>query len=557
MFKGDTLRDAIISAANNLTNNRKQIDDLNVFPVPDGDTGTNMSMTLANSVRELEKLSGATAGKVASVNASALLRGARGNSGVITSLLFRGFAKGIGESEFATAENITAAFELGVKAAYKAVMKPTEGTILTVSRVASEYARAALEDGKDELGVFEAAIEGAKKALGETPELLPALKKAGVVDAGGKGFVIILEGMLSVFKDGVMIQSAAVEESSAEEPSSRNAAGEYETEITFTYCTEFIVNRNREIDKQPAELRAYLETIGDCVVVVDDDEIIKVHVHTDHPGNAIENALTFGQLVHLKIENMRDQHERAKHDAENAQKKPAKSADLTETFTPVTPTKPVGFVSVCAGDGVAELFRDLGVDTVVSGGQTMNPSTDDILKAVETTPAETVFVLPNNKNIIMAAEQCIPISTRKVIVIHTRTIPQGISAMLAYDPDTEDEANAIEMQKATEKIATGQVTFAARDSDFDGHSIKKGEILAMLGGKISFVENDVDKSVLKLLKQMIKRDSQFVTVIYGEDVSEEQAAMLEEQIRQKYGAKTEITVINGGQPIYYYIISVE
>ena len=557
MFNGDTLRDAIISAAHNLTNNRKQIDDLNVFPVPDGDTGTNMSMTLANSVRELEKLSGATAGKVASVNASALLRGARGNSGVITSLLFRGFAKGIGESEFATAENITAAFELGVKAAYKAVMKPTEGTILTVSRVASEYARAALEDGKDELGVFEAAIEGAKKALSETPELLPALKKAGVVDAGGKGFVTILEGMLSVFKDGVMVQSAAVEESSAEEPSSRNAAGEYETEITFTYCTEFIVNRNREIDKQPAELRAYLETIGDCVVVVDDDEIIKVHVHTDHPGNAIENALTFGQLVHLKIENMRDQHERAKHDAENAQKKPAKSADLTETFTPVTPTKPVGFVSVCAGDGVAELFRDLGVDTVVSGGQTMNPSTDDILKAVETTPAETVFVLPNNKNIIMAAEQCIPISTRKVIVIHTRTIPQGISAMLAYDPDTEDEANAIEMQKATEKIATGQVTFAARDSDFDGHSIKKGEILAMLGGKISFVENDVDKSVLKLLKQMIKRDSQFVTVIYGEDVSEEQAALLEEQIRQKYGAKTEITVINGGQPIYYYIISVE
>lgn len=557
MFNGDTLRDAIISAANNLTNNRKQIDDLNVFPVPDGDTGTNMSMTLANSVRELEKLSGATAGKVASVNASALLRGARGNSGVITSLLFRGFAKGIGESEFATAENITAAFELGVKAAYKAVMKPTEGTILTVSRVSSEYARAALEDGKDELGVFEAAIEGAKKALSETPELLPALKKAGVVDAGGKGFVTILEGMLSVFKDGVMVQSAAVEESSAEEPSSRNAAGEYETEITFTYCTEFIVNRNREIDKQPAELRAYLETIGDCVVVVDDDEIIKVHVHTDHPGNAIENALTFGQLVHLKIENMRDQHERAKHDAENAQKKPAKSADLTETFTPVTPTKPVGFVSVCAGDGVAELFRDLGVDTVVSGGQTMNPSTDDILKAVETTPAETVFVLPNNKNIIMAAEQCIPISTRRVIVIHTRTIPQGISAMLAYDPDTEDEANAIEMQKATEKIATGQVTFAARDSDFDGHSIKKGEILAMLGGKISFVENDVDKSVLKLLKQMIKRDSQFVTVIYGEDVSEEQAALLEEQIRQKYGAKTEITVINGGQPIYYYIISVE
>lgn len=558
MFNGDILRDAIISAANNLANNKKQIDDLNVFPVPDGDTGTNMSMTLANSARELEKLSGATAGKVASVNASALLRGARGNSGVITSLLFRGFAKGIGNAEFATAENISNAFALGVEAAYKAVMKPTEGTILTVSRVASEYAKQALENGEDEIGVFAAAIEGAKTALEETPELLPALKKAGVVDAGGKGFVTILEGMMSVFKDGVIIKSAVTESAEEkEEDSSRNAAGEFETEITFTYCTEFIVNRAAECEKEPSELRAYLETIGDCVVVVDDEEIIKVHVHTDHPGNAIENALTFGQLVHLKIENMRDQHERAKHDAENAQKKPAKSADLSETYTPVAPTKPVGFVSVCAGSGIEELFRDLGVDTVVSGGQTMNPSTDDILKAIETTPAETVFVLPNNKNIIMAAEQTIPISTRKVIVIHTRTIPQGISAMLAYDPETGDEDNAIEMQKSTERIATGQVTFAARDSDFDGHSIKKGEILAMLGGKISFVENDVDKSVMKLLKQMVKRESQFITVIYGEDVDEASAALLEEQIRQKYGAKTEITVINGGQPIYYYILSVE
>ncbi len=558
MFNGDILRDAIISAANNLANNKKQIDDLNVFPVPDGDTGTNMSMTLANSARELEKLSGATAGKVASVNASALLRGARGNSGVITSLLFRGFAKGIGDAEFATAENISNAFALGVEAAYKAVMKPTEGTILTVSRVASEYAKQALENGEDEIGVFAAAIEGAKTALEETPELLPALKKAGVVDAGGKGFVTILEGMMSVFKDGVIIKSAVTESTEEkEEDSSRNAAGEFETEITFTYCTEFIVNRAAKCEKEPSELRAYLETIGDCVVVVDDEEIIKVHVHTDHPGNAIENALTFGQLVHLKIENMRDQHERAKHDAENAQKKPAKSADLSETYTPVAPTKPVGFVSVCAGSGIEELFKDLGVDTVVSGGQTMNPSTDDILKAIETTPAETVFVLPNNKNIIMAAEQTIPISTRKVIVIHTRTIPQGISAMLAYDPETGDEDNAIEMQKSTERIATGQVTFAARDSDFDGHSIKKGEILAMLGGKISFVENDVDKSVMKLLKQMVKRESQFITVIYGEDVDEASAALLEEQIRQKYGAKTEITVINGGQPIYYYILSVE
>ncbi|MEE1160822.1 MAG: DAK2 domain-containing protein [Acutalibacteraceae bacterium] len=556
MFNGDTLRDAMISAANNLTNNRKQIDDLNVFPVPDGDTGTNMSMTLANSARELEKMSGETAGKVAKTNASALLRGARGNSGVITSLLFRGFSKGIGEDEFVTAENIAAAFELGVEAAYKAVMKPTEGTILTVARVASEHAKAALEDGKDALGVFDAAIEGAKIALEQTPELLPTLKKAGVVDAGGKGFVTILEGMMSVFKDGVMIKSSAVAEDTAEEESSVSAAGEFETEITFTYCTEFIVNRDKENEKEPSELRAYLETIGDCVVVVDDDEIIKVHVHTDHPGNAIENALTFGQLVHMKIENMRDQHERAKHDSESAKKKPAKNADLTETFTPVTPTKPVGFVSVCAGEGLASLFKDLGVDTVVSGGQTMNPSTDDILRAVEATPAETVYVLPNNKNIIMAAEQTIPLSTRKVIVIHTRTIPQGITAMLNYDPDTDVEANAIEMQKSTERIATGQVTFAARDSDFDGHQIKN-ELLAMLGGKIAFTETELDKAVLNLLKKMVKRDSQFVTVIYGEDVTDEQAAALEEEIQAKYGSKTEITVINGGQPVYYYILSVE
>ncbi len=557
MINGDILRDAMISATNNLANNRKQTDDLNVFPVPDGDTGTNMSMTLSNSARELEKLSGETAGKVAAVNASALLRGARGNSGVITSLLFRGFAKGIGEDEFVTSENLANAFAFGVEAAYKAVMKPTEGTILTVARVASEYAKKAFEDGKNELEVFESAIEGAEIALAETPELLPQLKKAGVVDAGGFGFVLILKGMLSVFKDGVIIKGSDVEITDDEEETSRNAAGEFETEITFTYCTEFIVNRNPECDKEPNDLRMYLETIGDCVVVVDDEEIIKVHVHTDHPGNAIENALTHGSLVHLKIENMRDQHEKQKHDAQAAKKKPAKSADRTETFTPVEPTNPVGFVSVCAGDGLADLFKDLGVDTIVSGGQTMNPSTDDILKAIETTPAETVFVLPNNKNIIMAAEQAIPISTRRVIVLHTRTIPQGITAMLSFDPDADDNTNAIEMQKAAERIATGQITFAARDSQADGHNIKKGDLMALTGGKITFVDNDLERTVLKLLKQMIKRDSQFVTVIYGQDVSEEQAQTIEAAIQEKYGQKTEITVINGGQPIYYYIISVE
>lgn len=558
MLNGDLLRDAILSAANNLANHKKEVDDLNIFPVPDGDTGTNMSMTLANSAREMEKISGETAGAVAKINASALLRGARGNSGVITSLLFRGFSKGIGDGEYLTAENLAAALKLGVEAAYKAVMKPTEGTILTVARVAAESAEAALAEGKDVIGVFESAIEGGKKALAETPELLPVLKKAGVVDAGGQGFILILEGMLSVLRDGKPITANNAEgTAAADDSSARNAAGEFETDITFTYCTEFIVNRAADCKKQPAELRSYLESIGDCVVVVDDEEIIKVHVHTDHPGNAIENGLTFGQLVHLKIENMRDQHERAKHDAEHAKERPAKTADLSQVIEPVAPTKPVGFVSVCAGDGIAELFRDLGVDTIVSGGQTMNPSTDDILRAVEATPAETVFVLPNNKNIIMAAEQTIPLATRRVIVLHTRTIPQGITAMLTFDPDAGDEDNAIEMQKAASKIATGQITFAARDSEYDGFKIKQGELLALNNGKVSFVDTDLERSVLKLLKQLVKRDSQFLTVIYGEDVSEAQAEAIEAAIEEKFGGRVEITMVNGGQPVYYFILSVE
>ena len=560
LLNGNILRDAIISASNNLSNNRKKVDELKFFPVPDGDTGTNMSMTLANSVREISKLEGETAGKIASVNASCLLRGARGNSGVITSLLFRGFAKGIGDDEYLTAENLSAAFAAGVEGAYKAVMKPTEGTILTVARVASEKATESFNAGNDVLTVFADAIAGAKEALANTPELLPQLKKAGVVDAGGQGYVLILEGMMSVFEKGIIIPAGEVEEAQAPaetDDDSYNAAGEFDAEITFTYCTEFIVNRDPSCEKEPSELRTYLESIGDCVVVVDDDEIIKVHVHTDHPGNAIENALTFGGLVHLKIENMRDQHERAKHDAENAKKRPTKTADLKEEIKPVPITNPYGFVSVAAGDGLSALFSELGVDTVVSGGQTMNPSTDDILRAIESTPAETVFVLPNNKNIIMAAEQTIPISTRKVIVIPTRTIPQGTAACLAFDPDENSETNAIAMQKAAEKIATGQITFAARDSDFDGFKIKKGELLNMLEGKISFVDTDLQKSAMKLIKQMVKKHSEFLTVLYGEDVSDEQAQELEDLLNEKYGSKLEITFIRGDQPVYYYIISVE
>lgn len=559
MYNGNILRDAMISAANNIANHRKQVDDLNVFPVPDGDTGTNMSMTVGNAARELERLTDKTVSEIAGVTASAMLRGARGNSGVITSLLFRGFAAGFKGYDEIEPVAVKEAFRLGVEAAYKAVMKPTEGTILTVARIASERAAIAFEEGKDALGIFECALSGAKDSLAQTPELLPTLKKAGVVDAGGQGFVFILEGMISVLsgKGIIPAENAAAEPEKEETDSSRNAAGEFEAEITFTYCTEFIVNRSPDCEKEPSALRSFLEGIGDCVVVVDDEEIIKVHVHTDHPGNAIEEALTFGQLVHLKIENMRDQHERAKHDAENAKKKPPETADRTQVIESVEPTKPVGFVSVSAGEGLASLWKDLGVDTVVSGGQTMNPSTDDILRAVEATPAETVFVLPNNKNIIMAAEQAISLSTRRVIVIHSRTIPQGISAVLNYDPELSDEDNAIQMRKACDRISTGQITFAARNSDFDGHEIKKGELLAMNNGKIAFTETDLDRCVSKLVKNLIKRDSEFLTVIYGKDISDEQAQRIEAELAQKYGDKLEISMINGGQPVYYFIFSVE
>ena len=561
MINGNVLRDAIISGANNIQNQKKLVDDLNVFPVPDGDTGTNMSMSIGNAARELERLDGETVDKVASVAASALLRGARGNSGVITSLLFRGLAKGFKDADEVTPDNLALAFRLGVEAAYKAVMKPTEGTILTVARIAADYAQNAADSGADALAVFEAAMEGAKTALAETPEMLPVLKKAGVVDAGGRGFVVILEGMYSVFKDGVIIsvKDARPEETANEEPESRNAAGELEDfDINFPYCTEFIVNRNAEaVGQDPAELRSYLESIGDCVVVVDDEEIIKVHVHTDHPGNAIEKALTFGSLVKLKIENMCDQHERAKHDSQKESKKPAKTADRTEPIKSVAPEKPFGFVSVAAGDGLSELFRDLGADIVVSGGQTMNPSTDDILRAVEATPAETVFVLPNNKNIIMAAEQAIPLATRNVIVIHTRTIPQGVTAMLNFDPDASANDNAIAMQASIDTVATGQVTFAARDSEFDGKPIKQGQLLALANGKIVFTETSLTSAMIKLTKQLINKNSAFMTLFYGEDVTEQRAQRIAEALREKYGNKLEITLVNGGQPVYYFIISVE
>jgi len=554
LITGNILRDAIISGANNILNNRVAVDELNVFPVPDGDTGTNMSMTVSNASKEVSKMMDCSADKVASTIASALLRGARGNSGVILSLIFRGFAKGFKGIEVAEAEDIANAFEMGSEAAYKAVMKPTEGTILTVVRVAGEYAREAANRGDSAVETFAYAIEGAKDALNKTPEILPVLKKAGVVDAGGKGLVVILEGMYSVISGGKIIPSGKAASEEVTESAGTNAAAEYEGEITFTYCTEFIVKRESQ-ESDPSELRAYLETIGDCVVVVDDEEIIKVHVHTDHPGNAFEKGLTFGQLINMKVENMRDQHERAKHEAKEP--KPTETLDKSETYTPAPQTNPFGFVSVSAGKGLEELFHDIGVDTVVSGGQTMNPSTDDILKAIELTPAQVVFVLPNNKNIIMAAEQAVPLSSRRVIVLPTKTIPQGISAMLAFDPDVSAEDNAIAMRTAYERVQTGQVTYAARDSEYDGKKINKGDLLALANGKITFTDTDLEKTVIKLTKSLVSKESEYVTLIYGDNISEEKAQEISEAVSQKLGNSVEITTINGGQPVYYFVISVE
>ncbi len=563
MIQGKVLRDAIISGANHIANNRQQVDALNVFPVPDGDTGTNMSMTISAAKRELERLDdSATVDEVSKTAASALLRGARGNSGVILSLLFRGFSKGLAGKKAAAADDIANALTLGVEAAYKAVMKPTEGTILTVSRAAAETAREAASGfGEDVAGLWDKITEAASQMLDKTPDMLPVLKKAGVVDAGGKGFLVVLEGMQSVIKSGVIIPlDGDMGRTAVSVPDSssffRDEHG-FEGEITFTYCTEFIVLR-KDAEQNALALRAFLETIGDCVVVVEDDDIIKVHVHTDHPGKALEEALTFGMLTNLKIENMREQFAAGVSNAQKTAKAEAQKADGEFRYQPVDPQRDFGFVSVAAGDGVRQLFLDLGADNVVSGGQTMNPSTDDILSAIHATPAKTVFVLPNNKNIIMAAEQAIKLADRHVMVLQTKTVPQGLSAMLAFDPGSDSESNYIEMSKTAERVGTGQITFAARDSDFDGHKIKEGEILALENGKLAFVEKDLLKAAGKLAKSLIKKqaDCAFVTIIYGADATEEQARQIESTIRAKY-SDVEVTLVNGGQPVYYFIISAE
>ena len=553
MITAKQLSEAYISGANNIENNRQKVDALNVFPVPDGDTGTNMSMTMSAAREELLHNDYNTVGDVAGKAASALLRGARGNSGVITSLLFRGFSKGLKHKSEAGAADLVEALEIGVAAAYKAVMKPTEGTILTVARVAAEKSRADLTDAMSPLEVWDLIIQYAEKALAETPEQLPVLKKAGVVDAGGQGFVYILKGMRQVFAGEGMVAGTAGSTAAASDEEAAtvvNAAGEVEeVDINNPYCTEFLVMRD-DPDHDPAGLRAYLESIGDCVVVVDDDEIIKCHVHTAHPGLALEKAATYGMLTKLKIENMIEQHKAQVASVKEQQK----AAELDPALT-------AGFVAVAAGDGVQQLFRDLGVQQIVSGGQTMNPSTEDILHAAEQVPAMDVYVLPNNKNIVMAAEQAAKLArtsgVRRIHVVPTTTIPQGISAMMAYDESAEVKANVEAMQAAAQNVQSGSVTFAARDSDYDGHQIHEGELLALENGKVSFTGTDLGSVTTKIAHDLIREDSQFVTLLYGEGVTEEEAADVEEAVRAQLPEDVELTVAYGGQPVYYFLISVE
>ncbi len=555
LINGETLKQAIISGANNISSIKARINDLNIFPVPDGDTGTNMSMTITAAADALKDAEPADVSEVAKMTASAMLRGARGNSGVITSLLFRGISKGLEGKAEASGADLIHALGLGVEAAYNAVTKPTEGTILTVARMGYEAGLEALDTEEDPAVLWEIVCDASVEALDLTPTMLPVLKKAGVVDAGGKGILTIFEGMLSVLRDGVVVELKEEEnENEIEDDFFRSAAAEFDQVINFTYCTEFIVGRNTECEKEPNDLRLYLETIGDSIVMVADEEIIKVHVHTETPGDALQHGLEYGQLLTVKIENMKEQHRKAKEENEKAKEKVEKKAELTVA----EPTEEYGFVAVAAGEGLCNLFNELGCQNVVSGGQSMNPSTEDIYAAVMATPAKCIYVLPNNKNIIMAAQQTAAIvEDRTVIIVPTRTIPQGLSAMLVFDPDSDAETNVDNMLQAAKNVSTGQVTFAARDSEFGARRIKEGEIIGLDNGKLTVTSSSPNKALYKLAKSMINKEMSFVTLISGEGVSEEEAASAVEMLENKFADQVDITYIKGDQPIYYYIFSVE
>lgn len=544
MITGQMFRDGVISGANNIANSRQAVDALNIFPVPDGDTGTNMSMTIASAADEVKDLPDDVAlCDVAKKTAGALLRGARGNSGVILSLIFRGFSKAFKGLEEAGGKDVARAFRAGTDAAYKAVMKPTEGTILTVVRCAAEAAENMAEINDDPMEVCVAALEAAKTALASTPELLPVLKQAGVVDAGGQGFLLVLQGMESVFGYNAIIRPVG-EEAIADDKDLK--AEENAQEPTLSYSVKFTVYKNSKAkESDPIKLRAYLEAIGENVTVSEDGGKIEAQLCTDAPGNVITNALKYGQLYDITMENLREPIE------EHSQEKQVSAV--------AEPINDYGFVSVCAGDGLTELFKDLGADSVVSGGQTMNPSTDDIVNAVLSVPAKVVYVLPNNKNIIMAAQMARDeIKDRKVAVLETKTIPQGISAMLAFDETLSVEENVEAMTAQAALTKTASVTFAARDSEVDGKPIKKGQMMGLCNGAIKFIGEDKEEIAFNSAAELFNpEENSLITVIYGKDETEENANKIEQMLIDKLGDDVEVSVVDGGQPVYYYIISVE
>ena len=547
IIDANAFRQMVLHGAAAIAQQKQLVNDLNVFPVPDGDTGTNMSLTMAAAAAEMKKNSYRSLGEVAGAVSSALLRGARGNSGVILSLLFRGIAKGLKGRKTADGITFAAAMQEGVAAAYGAVMKPAEGTVLTVSRLASKAAADAAAKQNDVQAALEAAICVGTQVLAQTTDMNPVLKKAGVVDAGGKGYLIIFEGMLAALQ-GKPLPEVSLDADS--EPEKVSAFEQFDTDdIRFSYCTEFIVERSSQQDAAP--LRRFLEGIGDSLVLVDDEEIIKVHIHTNHPGLVLEEALHYGCFLTTKVENMKKQHSEILSGISSE----AAAADTADI--PAKPEKRYGFLSVCAGEGIANVFRDLGVDGIISGGQTMNPSTESILTEISKVPAEVVFVLPNNKNIIMAAQQCVNlISSKQVVVVPTHTIPQGIAAMMALDDTAEPEDLAQLMLDAARRVTTGQVTYAARNSDFDGFTISEGDYLALLEGKLLGTDRQLDALLELLAVEAHRRNAEFITLFYGADVSQEDA----EAAAQQFAAicpDAELTLLPGGQPVYYFIVGIE
>ena len=548
---GIQFKQMILHGAAAITQQKQQINDLNVFPVPDGDTGTNMSLTIGAAASELKKNGDSSIGQTAAAAAGALLRGARGNSGVILSLLFRGLSKALKGHETADGALLAAAMQEGVAAAYGAVMKPAEGTVLTVSRLASKRAVEAAAENSDVDYVLAEALREGYDALAQTTGMNPVLKKAGVVDAGGKGYLVILEGMLASLR-GEAIPEWDEESGPRREKADFNSFSS--EEITFAFDTVFIV-RKKEPDLDLNPLRAYLGSIGDSLVIGEDDEAFKVHVHTNTPGSALNEAQKFGTLELAKIENMRTQQE------DLAAGKTVQCVDDLEedggdADAPAGPEKPYGFLAVCAGDGLAAVFQDLGADGIISGGQTMNPSTESILKEIERVPARTIFVLPNNKNIIMAAQQCAGLTSKEVVVVPTETVPQGITAMMTVDPELEKDALLETMGSAIGNVSTAQITYAARNSDFDGFEISEGDYLALLDGKLFGTDRDITVLLEKLAQEAENRGAEFITLFSGEDVEQEQADKAQE-IFSSHCPDAELSVLPGGQPVYYYIISIE